>query len=304
MLHTTLAKAFIQKDQVDIVDRLSRKEFYRDYVNQSRPVVIRGMTKTWKALEWNAEYFQAKASDLPLAVKTGNVAEGKRERLSLSDYIQQVEYYEDALAREIQVEKPGYLHDVPFFNMFPKFKEDIEPFPVHLFPKWYQGNWHDFIQFFMGPTGSLTPLHFDTLGTNNLFFQIVGQKKFILIPADQKDLCYIKGWRWAQFDPSNPDFTRFPKGRHTTPMEVTLEAGDILFMPAGMLHQVHGLTHSISFNIDWHTSRTALKGLRNTLQGAPKQNNYYNLLSVLGVTCGIPTRLLFPYYKSYLNYVS
>lgn len=290
--------------KIDTVDTLSRDVFYKEYVNQEKPVLIKNQTRDWHALNWDADYFKANEEGTKVAVKTGDVSAGKRESMLLSDYVELLNQYEKDIEAGKDPANPGYLHDIPFFHVFPKFRKDIEPFPIHLFPKWYWHNWHNYIQFFMGATGSLTPLHFDTLGTNNLFFQVVGSKRFILIPAEQKDLCYIEGWRWAKFDPSNPDYEKFPKAKGVDIMDVVLSPGDILYIPPGMLHQVHGLSYSISFNIDWHTAKSARKGLVSALKGAPRKNVYYNFLSYLGLGLNVPSRLIFPYYKSYLNYVS
>ncbi|MFK8103150.1 MAG: cupin-like domain-containing protein [Saprospiraceae bacterium] len=297
-------KSQLKMGKVTIVDSLTREEFYRDYVAKNKPVVIRKMTKSWDALGWNADYFKANEGGQKLAVKTGDVSQGKRESVFLSEYVEALQQYEMDLKNNLNPARPPYLHDVPFFHVFPKMKKDIEPFPLELFPKWYWHNWQNYIQFFMGATGSLTPLHFDTLYTNNLFFQIVGQKRFILIPESQTDLCYVHGWRWAGLNPDNPDFEKHPLAKDVKPLEVVIGPGDILFMPSGMLHQVHGLSYSISFNIDWHTPQTAKKGVMSLFKGAPKQNVYYNFLSYLGLGLKVPSKHIFPYYKSYLNYVS
>ena len=300
----TISKNKLTYPRVTAVDRIGTREFYEHYVARSKPLIIRNYTREWEALNWDDDYFREKEMGLKLAVKVGEVAKGQREYMTISEYIARVEAYEEDLLKGNKPAKPGYLHDVPFFHLFPELVTDIEPFPVHLFPRWYREKWPDFIQFFMGTTGSLTPLHFDTLRTNNLFFQITGSKKFILIPEEQKEFCYIEGWRWAKYDPSNPDFEQFPLARKVKPLEAVLEPGDILFIPAGMLHQVHGLSASISFNIDWHTAASAFKGMKTLFKGAPLQNVYYNTLSFMGLGLKIPSRLLFPYYKSYLNYVS
>lgn len=290
--------------QVSVVSKIDRKTFYQEFVRPEKPVLIRGLTRNWNALNWNADYFKENEGGLKLAVKMGDVSKGQRVPMLTSEYIQLLELHEAKLKNGENPDNPGYLHDVPFFYLFPQFVKDIEPFPISLFPKWYWPNWHNYIQFFMGATGSLTPLHFDTLLTHNLFFQVVGRKRFILIPADQKDLCYIEGWRWAKFDPSRPDFGHFPLAKGLEPMEVILEPGDILYIPSGMLHQVHGLSLSISFNIDWHTTASAWKGVLSGFKGAPRQNIYYNSLCLAGLSCGIPAKYIFPFYKSYLNYLS
>lgn len=304
MHQTAVAEKQVESDQVTSVDTISRKDFYTDFVRKKRPLVIRKLTEKWKALEWDSDYLRSRDSGIRLSVKSGDVSEGIREMVGLRDYIGLLEQYEAQFSQGTASQPPPYLHDVPFFHLFPDLRSDIKPFPLHLFPEWYWPNWHNYIQFFMGPTGGLTPLHFDTLCTNNLFFQIVGKKKFILIPAEQKQYCYVERWRWAKFDPNAPDFERYPLAKATTPFEVVLGPGEILYIPSGMLHQVHSLSYSISFNIDWHTTQTARQGMMTIFRGAPLKNGYYNLLSYLGVGLKIPSRVIFPYYKSYLNYVS
>lgn len=290
--------------QVDVVYDITREEFYNNYVDKGKAVVIKGKASQWKALEWDSSYFKSKETGVELAIKTGNIQDGQRKKVLLSDYIELLEKYEEDLINNKNPKKPGYLHDVPFFYLFPQYIKDVEPFPKELFPKFYWPEWQNYIQFFMGSTGSLTPLHFDTLLTNNLFFQVVGEKKFILIDVSGKEDCYIEGWRWAKFDPSNPDYEKFPNAKDLNIMEVVIGPGDILYMPSGMLHQVHGLSRSISFNIDWHTPKTAKSGVRTLWKGAPLKNVYYNTILYLAFMFKIPAKRVFPFYKSYLNYVS
>lgn len=291
--------------QITTVDAISRKAFFNDFVKPCRPLHIKKMTAGWAALNtWNADYFKQIQGDLKLAPKAADVSSGKKEAMYLSDYVQLLEEHERKLKNGENPPRPPYLHDTPIFHLLPALTKDIEPFPLNLFPKFYWNNWQNYIQFFMGATGSLTPLHFDTLYTHNLFFQVAGRKKFLLIPPDQKPFCYIEGWRWSKFDPSKPDYEKFPEARNVQVMEVILEPGDILFMPSGTLHQVHGLSYSISFNIDWHTLSSARKGVLSLFEGAPKKNVYYNSLVLLGLGLKVPPRYIFPKYKSYLNYVS
>jgi Cupin-like domain len=232
------------------------------------------------------------------------VAEGRRERMSLAEYADSLERYEAKVHNGRPAEAPGYLHDVPIFHFFPRLKADVDPFPLQLFPRWYWRDWQAYAQFFMGPTGSVTPLHFDTLLTHNLFFHLAGRKRFILIPADERDLCYTHSWRWTRFDPTAPDYEAYPLAKQATTASVELEPGDILYLPSGTLHHVTNLSLTISFNIDWHTADSAREGVTSVLHGAPWKNGYYNLLSFLGVGLGVPPKLVFPFYKSYLNYVS
>lgn len=291
-------------EHIPIQNGITRKEFYQDFVNEGKPVVIRGMTSGWNALEWGADYFKAKETGVKIPIKVGNVNEGRREMMLISEYIELLDAYEKNIKLGLSADPVGYLHDIPFFYMFPEYLADILPFPKELLPEWYRPKWQNYVQFFMGATGSLTPLHFDTLLTHNLFFQVVGKKQFILIDGAQKDHSYIRGWRWSNFDPKYPDYEKFPEAKKLNIKEAILEPGDILYMPSGMLHQVHGLSQSISFNIDWHTVKSAKKGVGSLWKGAPLKNVYYNALIYAGLGLKVPEKYIFPLYKTYLNYIS
>jgi hypothetical protein len=291
-------------DSVARVEGLSQEEFYRDFVTKCRPVVIQGLASGWRALEWGADSFRGPQFAAPLPVKRGDIAAGRRENVPLTDYAESLEAYEARVRAGERPDSPGYMHDVPLFQVFPSLRDDVAPFPLHLLPKWYWRSWSAYAQYFMGPTGSVTPLHFDTLLTHNLFFHLTGRKRFILIPAEQRALCYPYRWRWARFDPSAPDYDVFPRAADATPVSVVLEPGEILYMPPGTLHHVTNLSPSMSFNIDWHTADSALRGVASVGRGAPLMNGYYNLLCFLGVGLHVPAKYVLPLYRSYLSYVS
>ena len=52
----------------------------------------------------------------------------------------------------------------------------------------------------------------------------------------------------CDFNPDAPDYQRFPKARDVTFLRVTLEAGDLLFLPEGWFHQVESVSTSLSVN--------------------------------------------------------
>lgn len=290
---------------IAIVEDISRDEFYRSFVQKKRPVVIKGVIDKWDALKkWGLDYMAEAGKDLDVNVKTGNIARGNRDTIKMDEYCNLLKKAQQP-ARENGVSSSlPYLHDIPIFHLLPGLAKDINEFPLKYFPEWYWTKWWNYVQFFMGGKNSLTPLHFDTLYTHNLFFQVVGSKKFILIPGDHKQFCYVYNWRWSPVDPASPDYTSYPLFRQAACMEVVIGAGDILYIPPGMLHQVHGMSFSISFNIDWHTAGSVSKGLLSFLKGAPRANIYYNFLIAMGLFFRIPSKYILPYYKAYLNYVS
>jgi hypothetical protein len=292
----------IEHDTVDFRDRLSRDEFFSEYVMARRPVLIRGMSREWKALcEWTPDYLASKAPDLQIPVKEFLSDGIKKTSWRLKDY---VDFLNKCDLKEEPSSPLPYCHDIPIFHAIPGLHEDVCPFPLHLLPQYYHQNWWLYAQFFLGPKFSTTPLHFDCLLTNNLFCQVFGRKKFILFAPADRENCYRDGWRWFRVNPEKPDYAKYPQFSKARASEVIVSPGDMLYMPPGTLHFVRGLDVSISFNIDWHTKSSAMEGVCSVFNGMPLENVYYNFWMFLGLACKVPRRIVFHFYKSYLNYVS
>jgi hypothetical protein len=289
--------------RVDLRNGLSSDEFCRHYVSKRQPVVMkRALAGLPAVAKWSVEYFASLAPDMPVRIKTGNLASGQTETRSLAEYSDFVASVADG--RVSTDGPPPYLHDLPFFTMIPALREDMTPFPAGLLPRFFRSQWWAFPQFFIGPPGAVTPLHFDTLQTHNLFFQLHGSKRFLLVDPRDRENCYTFNWRWSHVDAEDPDYERHPLYRQARIRECVVEAGDLLYMPPGTLHHVRSLTSSISFNIDWHDRRSAISGLTAVKDGMPRQNLRYNVLFALGVCAGVPLGVLMPALKSYFYYVS
>lgn len=286
--------------------KLSGKEFIANYVEQTKPVLISGVIQDWSSLnKWSAEYFKLIAPSFAISVKSfSSEKEIKTKKLLMEEYVNLLEAYEIKKKRGQATNLPPYCHDLPLFSLVPSLVEDVQRFPLDYLPKWYHYKWWRYCQFFFGCSDSITPLHFDCLLTNNLFFQVVGRKQFtILMPEDAK-YCYRHSWRWFKVNPENPDLDKYPQYENARPIKFIVNPGDILYMPPGTLHHVRSLDMSISFNIDWHTKKSALNGIVASLKGMPTKNVYYNFLITMGLRFNLPPQIIFLFYKSYLNYVS
>ena len=100
--------------------------------------------------------------------------------------------------------------------------------------------------FWMGPKGVFTPLHHDS--TNNMLVQIYGSKKVTLIRAWQVPWIYNDMHVYSEVGFPKYDLKAHPLMQHITPIEITLEAGDALFIPIAWWHCVDGLDKSISIS--------------------------------------------------------
>jgi len=296
-----------RSDSYHVDDRgeLSPEEFMRRYVALRRPVVLRGALKHCGALsDWTLASLREKAGGNVVTLKQWSSSGICVTKSRLDSYIDTLETYDHALETGVDAAAPAYLHDIPLTSVISCAAADLASFPKEFFPKWYAAHWTTFAQMFLGPTGSLTPLHFDCLLTHNLFFQICGHKRFILIPHEELAKCYPRDWRWCRVDAEKPDVDRFPLFGAARRSEVIVGPRDFLYMPPGTLHHVRSLDRSLSFNVDWHTRRSVVNGVLASLKGMPLENVYYNLLIALGLLGGVPVRHVLPYYKSYLTYIS
>ena len=286
-------------------DRLGATEFAEDFVGRGRPVLVKGALAGSSALtRWTLQYLRERADVREVLLKTLYESSIDVVRKPLDDYLSELQSHEVRSSSGGTDPQPAYLHDIPLTALLPKAADDLEHFPADYFPAWYRGNWANFAQVFLGPAHSLTPLHFDCLLTHNLFFQIKGRKRFILLPAEQLEFCYRHSWRWCQVDAEKPDLERFPLYAKVQPIQVIVEPGDCLYFPPGTLHHVRSLDCALSFNVDWHTRDSAARGVLALFDGMPIKNVYYNAVIALGMWAGVPAEAMFGYYRSYLDYVS
>lgn len=105
-------------------------------------------------------------------------------------------------------------------------------------------------RFWLGPAGTVTPLHCDY--DDNIFAQIWGTKRIVLSPPHHDEFLYTREANailfGSPFNPEAPDFDRFPLARHASMIECVVNAGDLLYVPAGWYHHVRSLTFSLSAN--------------------------------------------------------
>lgn len=117
----------------------------------------------------------------------------------------------------------------------------------------------DAINFWLGPAEAVTSLHKDHY--ENIYAVLRGKKHFLLFPPteigclretkllpaqyrqDDDGTFHIDrlamGTRpWIAVDPEDPDLTRFPEFAHARAIKVTVEEGDLFYLPSLWYHQV------------------------------------------------------------------
>ena len=155
---------------------------------------------------------------------------------------------------KVRVSKPMYFHVVSsttdegavlVTDMQSEARSvDCSSFPLQdYFTKLPRRHRPDFHWLFIGGASSITPLHVDPSGTHAWLTQIHGRKRFILFPPC--DLPKLQKATGSGFKPLSEILAE-----SVTPLEIVLNPGDTLFVPAHWPHQVECIDDSIS--VTWN----------------------------------------------------
>jgi hypothetical protein len=231
-----------------IVERkhcLSQDEFLQNYYSTNRPVVITGMMKGWTALQkWTPAYLRECYGHLTVEVQANRNADRNYEtNMQLLK--------RDMLFAEFihLITSAGATNDVYMTAnnasrnsaTLKELWNDIDGLPEYLDPNRPEKGF-----LWIGPAGTITPLHHDL--TNNFMAQVLGRKHVKIISACHSAYVYNHLHCYSQVDMTDIDYDRFPLMRQAKVLDVTLEPGEILFLPVGCWHYVRGLDISITMS--------------------------------------------------------
>jgi len=207
------------------------------WAKAGRPFVLQGIVKPWPISALTPQTLQERFAQLRVRARVADYVEAaftpqrQHQEMSLADYFQLIE-------QAGGTGLPPYLGNL----VLPELTALCE------WPGYFQ-QW-DKPRIWLGPAGTVTPLHCDY--DDNLFAQVWGHKRFLLYPPHHAEFLYVReanpALAGSAFDPEAPDYAAFPLARQARPIECVLQAGDMLFLPAGWFHHVRALSFSLSAN--------------------------------------------------------
>jgi len=252
------------------------------------PCVVTDATVGWRARElWSFEFFSREYGDDQLIandkapLRRGESTPMQTVRLPLREYVKYLTVRDHWLSQR--------EHGTPFYG------NSWTPFLTHEAMRDHVGRMsfvEDLVEedgplgvlsrkltkVFFGPPATVTRLHHDTYSLHAWLSQVRGRKQFVLYPKSQAHLlhagegecagecagegagagegtCCDAAQSW--FDPTAPDYRRFPRARRATPHVAVLEEGDTLFCPAGWFHYAIALSPSITLMRNFFNSANA-----------------------------------------------
>jgi hypothetical protein len=230
----TAARALPAIDAVPRVRPMSATAF-RTRAREGLPFLIPGAVARWPICALGPEVLRERFGGVPVRARVGDyIGTAFAPDRAMQDMTMR-EYLDLADATE---GLPPYLGNLELRELnslchWPTYFEKMGP------PR-----------FWIGPAGTVTPLHSDF--DDNIFAQVWGTKRIFLAPPHHDEFLYTREANpvlfGSPFDPEAPDFDRYPLARQATMIEVIVQPGDMLYVPAGWYHQVRALTFSLSSN--------------------------------------------------------
>jgi len=264
--------------QIESRTELSVAEFREVYLAQQRPVVLRGFINDWPALRrWADDATlreRARGIHVPLRGYTDYTEDGS-ELLGDGDCVMEnLTDFDHALDVVTGAVDAGHMTYTRRFRLKPHFglwDDIVRP------PFLPEGQKLDGPYFWLGPGNTNTHFHWDPLP--NLFCQVRGRKRWVLLAPSEAKLAYpvrfspstlvrnvgIRNrkplWLLNPFatfkflnvfsvDGAAPDYDQHPRFRDAHPLECTVEPGDLLFVPYLWLHSVSAMGGT-SISVNW-----------------------------------------------------
>ena len=242
--------------------KLEPAAFRRRFVAGRRPCVITDFAAAWPAMEkWSFGYLKEIAGGQRIGVVDSAEQAWGKGAMTVSDLVDGIERGESL--RTMMLSLRG---ETDLLALAPQLNGDFEN-GSHLMGGFGGALWPllppNPPQFYINATGTVTPLHYDTVACPLFHTVLRGSKRWLLYPYEagaEVGLRRILGFG-PYFPTPRADFQR-PLGGGRS-QEVVLRQGETLFLPSCMLHRVETLEPTISLTIRSHGS-----SLRNLLHAA------------------------------------
>ena len=233
--------------QVPRIESPSWDVFNTCFVAPAVPVVITGSPLFADGAVTLDGLVRPETRDIPVNVRSGdylNVSARQEGRMLLAEYVERIvrPSERDVGEQDDDGALPCYAGNTPLTH------EQFEAIGFRA-PDCFGDQKFDAPRLWFGPKGSATPLHYDS--RDNLICQYIGRKHLTLYPPSQIPWLYTYGYApsWSQVgDPRRADLNKFPLFARARAVEVTLLAGEMLYLPARWSHFVVNLDISVMVN--------------------------------------------------------
>ena len=230
-------------DAIERVEALDHDTFYWQHFAPMRPVVITQQLRAMRAFEaWSFASLRERLGDRRIEVTSSRTRaarpaeiESRSERVSFAEILDHAAHGEGN--ERYLVARNGLLLEPGFRDL----RADLAPLPPYLVTGRDDASW---ASLWIGPHGTRTPLHFDPHAA--VLFQVRGRKRVRLIPPTETWLYELSDGCFARHDLASGRPQSHPEFRASRVLDVVVEEGEAIFLPALWWHEVDALSPSIT----------------------------------------------------------
>ncbi len=233
------------------------KEQVQHLIKQNKPFVFRQIAKDWDCVtKWSPQWLRNTHGDDEIVfVDNSDRKNNKFEVTHLRDIIDNM--------------NDGGAKYYRFYPLLRRHPERIKDFDY----KWLRANTDrgvskvEVFHTFIGGDQTETDIHCGF--SSNFFTQCHGQKRWVLVGQEFTPIVDPfpgirltrsgNGYAGAPFSFFKPDYEQYPGYKHVDYYDVTLDAGDVLYVPPFMYHNVVNLSPSIGVAYRWISYSSAFR---------------------------------------------
>ncbi len=243
-------------DKIESVDKISKVDFERNFLNPQKPLVIKNLAMNTKAYEkWSLNYFKETMGHVMVDVFDNNNAKSSASAFTRPDLKMRFDEYLSHITHDEQNNLRIFL-----FDLFKKNPELRKEFPC---PDLFKGLLDSLGYMFFGGKNTTVRIHYDIDMSNVLHTHFGGRKRVVLVSPEYSDMLYrLPLNTYSLIDPDKPDYSKYPALRLVKAQEVILNHGETIFMPSGWWHYMTYLDESFSVSYRKMTS-----SIKNQTQG-------------------------------------
>jgi hypothetical protein len=256
----------MQLKPVATFDTLDPETFKKEFYNRGIPVVIKKLSNEWPAYQkWNWDYFRQLVGHKKVPLYNNVKSDAYTPINKADDYKTFGEYID-------MISKGPAGWRIFLFNIFDHAPQLTKDFT---WPEQYmKGFVKKYPMLFTGGQGSVTHMHFDIDMSHILHTQFGGRKRVLMFPYKEQHKLYRKPWEVLSladfsnyYEEGKLNYEKFPALKMAEGVDLILEPGDTLFMPAGYWHHMEYLESGFAMSLRAMQPSLAgkLKGLWNLL---------------------------------------
>jgi hypothetical protein len=236
---------------VERIDIVTLERFWPEIYERNIPLVVTGAMDDWAAVKrWTPDFFARLLTGMEYPLRATD-DEGEytfvnhvKHSIIVSDYIHALDSVPLAGTRR------------PYFGNIPIHQPDIatwfEPIAEDFsFPDVLPDRIGDEVRLWIGGAGQKSTIHNDS--NHGFNAQVYGRKLFRLYSPDEHPFLYavrISDDTWvSSVDWASPDLDAHPAFASARGMEIELEPGEMLYIPAFWWHAAHAESVAINVNI-------------------------------------------------------